>query len=132
MPSLTRESLEITLTVPLNSLVIGSITPERDKRETTYDCCNFLEPGHSAGHASDGDRYTIMTYGNGAGFNANKAEVDDDYELYIQRGPVPEESLDYGYKFPSSAPLSSETHGGDDVGIWAIGIYIVLNWVSLQ
>ena len=64
-----------------------------------------------------------MTYGNGAGFNANQAEVDEDYELYIQRGPVPEESLDYEYKFPSSAPLSSETHGGDDVGIWAIGIY---------
>ena len=81
----------------------------------------FVEPGHSAGHASDGDKYTIMAYGNGAGFKRNSAEADENGDLYIQRGSVPEVSLDYEFKFPSSAPLSSETHGGDDVGIWAIG-----------
>ena len=101
-------------------------------KKKLYDCCNFIEPGHGASHASDGDRYTIMTYGNGAGFKANQAEVDEDYELYIQRGPVPEESLDYEYKFPSSAPLSSETHGGDDVGIWAIGIYGVFVFLHFK
>ena len=34
---------------------------------------------------------------------------------------MPGEPLDYDYKSSSGIPLGSETHGGDDVGIWAIG-----------
>lgn len=30
-------------------------------------------------------------------------------------------SEDDDYEFPSSLPLTSETHGGDDVGIFALG-----------
>jgi len=75
-----------------------------------------LDEDNQAYHASDHLPFTILAYGNGAG--ANKLEVNGDGD--IVRPELPE-SLDYDYKNPSGIPLGSETHGGDDVGIWAIG-----------
>ena len=82
----------------------------------TSGCNLFLDEDNQAYHASDHLPFTILAYGNGAG--ANKLEVNGDGD--IVRPELPE-SLDYDYKNPSGIPLGSETHGGDDVGIWAIG-----------
>ena len=64
-----------------------------------------------------------MAYGNGAGFKKNHVVQNGD-EFEIERGPMPKESLDYSYVQASAVPKSSETHGGDDVGIWATGKHI--------
>ena len=37
---------------------------------------------------------------------------------------------DYAYKQASAIPLSSETHGGDDVGIWATGKHFLQRLVQ--
>ena len=71
-------------------------------------------------HASDHKPYTIMAYANGPGFNTNHVVQNGD-EFEIERGPMPSASLEYGYVQASAVPISSESHGGDDVGIWAIG-----------
>jgi len=73
--------------------------------------------GHGAEHASDHESFTILGYGNGHGFEKNTVSPDGD----IVRPATPEESRDYHYTQASAVPLSSETHGGDDVGIWAAG-----------
>ena len=40
----------------------------------------------------------------------------------IERAPVPDTGNDYSYVQPSATPLYMETHGGDDVGLWASGM----------
>ena len=42
----------------------------------------------------------------------NDDDAVDDYD---------DEDLYLSYLQPSGQPLDSETHGGDDVGIWAVG-----------
>lgn len=58
----------------------------------------------------------VLSYANGPGYgeNRNASGRYDPRNLATQR-----ESM--YYRFPTTAPLSSETHAGDDVGIWAIG-----------
>jgi len=63
--------------------------------------------------AADDKPFTILSYGNGGGSRPTDGG--------LQRPEMPGEPLDYDYKSSSGIPLSSETHGGDDVGIWAIG-----------
>ena len=94
--------------------------------------------------ASDGKSFTILSYGNGPGKKAPQSKVtnvniieNSGFQQYtvadiqqnngsyldIDRHPLmestPENPLDY--KQQSAAPLSSETHGGDEVGLWAAG-----------
>jgi len=64
----------------------------------------------------DGKPFTIFGYANGPGYN--KMVVDD--EGHIVRPAIPS-SLDYEFVHYSGVPLEKETHGGDDVGIWAKG-----------
>lgn len=73
--------------------------------------------GYGADHASDHESFTILTYGNGHGFEKNSVSADGE----IVRPATPEESREYRYTQASAVPLGSETHGGDDVGIWAAG-----------
>ena len=68
---------------------------------------------HGEGPALDalGLPYTTLVYANGPGYvgddgRPDLADVDTTGPDYLQEATV---------------PLGSETHGGDDVGIWAIG-----------
>ncbi|KAJ8936806.1 hypothetical protein NQ318_003051 [Aromia moschata] len=66
-----------------------------------------------AGMASDSNLYTILNYANGPGY---KAVADG--SRYV---PSAEEMNQVGFKWPSTSPLKSETHGADDVGVFAKG-----------
>ncbi|XP_017781185.1 PREDICTED: membrane-bound alkaline phosphatase-like [Nicrophorus vespilloides] len=66
-----------------------------------------------SGIADDQLPYSTLSYANGPGY---RKEEDG------KRHNISEDNMqDKEYKFPSLAPLSSETHGGDDVGIFATG-----------
>ncbi|KAG5886731.1 hypothetical protein JTB14_027153 [Gonioctena quinquepunctata] len=67
-----------------------------------------------AGHASDSHLYTILNYANGPGYKPMK----ETGERYV---PSEDEMNEVGFKWPSTYPLKSETHGADDVGIFALG-----------
>lgn len=74
-----------------------------------------------SGKASDGKPYTIITYGNGPGFKDFEVNLNGDTSWKsIVRKEMPVKG-DFDYINNSPIPLSSETHGGDDVGIWAAG-----------
>ncbi|MCG8465158.1 MAG: alkaline phosphatase [Xanthomonadales bacterium] len=67
------------------------------------------EPADEPMHAQDGHPYTTVGYMNGPGYRE-------------QRGPITqEEALDPDFRQPSHIPLESETHGGEDVAIFAQG-----------
>ncbi|XP_066201847.1 intestinal-type alkaline phosphatase-like [Saccopteryx leptura] len=62
--------------------------------------------------ASDGKAYTSILYGNGPGFaisGGSRPDVNDS------------QSRDPNYKPQAAVPLSSETHGGEDVAVFARG-----------
>ncbi|KAF2349328.1 Alkaline phosphatase [Trinorchestia longiramus] len=61
--------------------------------------------------------YTTLMYTNGPGFNFT---VDSNGS--VSRVDISEEDvLSYDYKQQSAVPAESETHGGEDVAIYAIG-----------
>jgi len=69
----------------------------------------------------DGGTFTVLSYGNGPGYMQYNGTGVGDYTM-IDRHPMEKlDKADIAYKQASAAPLSSETHGGDDVGIWAGG-----------
>ncbi|XP_057299612.1 alkaline phosphatase-like isoform X1 [Hydractinia symbiolongicarpus] len=57
--------------------------------------------------AKDGQRFTSLSYANGPGGGL--------------RPPTNEQLKDKDFKWPSLVPLNSETHGAEDVGIYARG-----------
>nr|CAI5831604.1 unnamed protein product [Callosobruchus analis] len=67
-----------------------------------------------AGQASDSNLYTILNYANGPGYRPLMATG----ERYV---PSEEEMNEVGFKWPSTSPLNSETHGADDVAVFAKG-----------
>ena len=70
----------------------------------------------------DGEYFTVLSYGNGPGFSNYNTTGLGDWKSISRNVPMdPHEAGDLKYKQGSAAPLSSETHGGDDVGIWAGG-----------
>ena len=59
--------------------------------------------------------------GNGPGFKKLNTTGAGDW-TNIERFPLDrDQAADYSYLQPSGQPIKSETHGGDDVGIWAVG-----------
>ena len=75
--------------------------------------------------ADDGTDFMILNYGNGEGFDHLSAEKDENGSCTVVRKD-PNNDADYkkfGFVYPSPVPLDSESHGGDDVGIYAIGPY---------
>lgn len=76
--------------------------------------------------AADDQPYTTLGYMNGPGF-AQRHEVgnpDERKDMPINAGRHDLAEVDTespGYHQESLIPLSSETHGGEDVGIWARG-----------
>ena len=76
--------------------------------------------------ASDGLPHTTLTYTNGLGFRDLGTETDADasYAEAPVSGRVDLTAVDTtvpGYHQESLVPLTSETHSGEDVGIYAIG-----------
>ncbi|KAL2301239.1 hypothetical protein Nmel_011805 [Mimus melanotis] len=68
--------------------------------------CSGLAPST----ASDGKNYTSILYGNGPGYpGSDRPNVDLDT------------AMDFEYLAQAAVPLSSETHGGEDVAILAKG-----------
>ncbi|KAM7339647.1 hypothetical protein ACRRTK_000262 [Alexandromys fortis] len=63
-------------------------------------------------NAQDGKPYTSILYGNGPGYALSSGE---------RPTVTSEESSDPSYRQQTAVPLSSETHGGEDVAIFARG-----------
>jgi len=81
--------------------------------------------GSNAGEDAedDIDNMSILSYGNGPGFRNLMTDGKGNY-TQIDRSNVTvgvNESAPLKFRQPSASPLKSETHGGDDVGIWAAG-----------
>jgi alkaline phosphatase len=77
-------------------------------------------------HANDGKPYTTLGYANGLGFRDLGDETDADV-AYNQPADSGRHDLSHvdtetsGYHQEALVPLGSETHGGEDVAIYAIG-----------
>lgn len=69
--------------------------------------------------AEDKLNYTNVGYANGPGFMHPNTR-NGDYNA-TRKNPVNEDVLDEDYAHDSLVPLDSETHGGEDVGIYAKG-----------
>merc|ERR1711962_1144024 len=72
---------------------------------------------------NEGFPFTVLSYGNGPGFQKLETKKAGNY-TEIERKTVTlevNEEPELRFKQASAAPLSSETHGGDDVGIWSVG-----------
>ncbi|KAH8397662.1 hypothetical protein KR215_004182, partial [Drosophila sulfurigaster] len=70
--------------------------------------------------AADDLPYATLSYANGPGYNSN----------YLKEGGVIKRKnlrsinmKNKDFKFPTAVPLESETHGGDDVAVFASGPY---------
>lgn len=83
------------------------------------------EPLEEAATARDGKPYTTLGYMNGAGFADNGGETDADF-----RGERPKtgrqdlsdvDTTQPGFHQEALIPTGGETHGGEDVAIFAIG-----------
>lgn len=78
-----------------------------------------------AGQDTDGLPYTTLSYANGAGFDDNGTQTNADSRI----GPPAPGRHDLsnvdtqapGYHQESLAGTAGETHGGEDVGIYAVG-----------
>ena len=75
--------------------------------------------------AEDGQPFSILSYANGPGFK--KLRVKDNsnssnWEAIARAGDLQRgETATHSFVFPGAVPTEKETHGGDDVGIWAVG-----------
>ncbi|XP_053676958.1 alkaline phosphatase-like [Anopheles nili] len=73
--------------------------------------------GIAAISSRDGLPYTTLSYANGEGF----------YQTYVDGNPAQRIDIssynlkDYRQRYLATVPLTSETHGGEDVGVYASG-----------
>ncbi|CAD7005712.1 unnamed protein product [Ceratitis capitata] len=67
--------------------------------------------------ADDGLPYTILSYANGPGYSKTFSKKTGRRDLSDA------DFTDPKYKYMATVPLKSETHGGDDVGVFASGPY---------
>lgn len=58
--------------------------------------------------------YATLSYANGPGFQSHMADGR-------RRNLLQTNMRDKNFRFPATVPLDSETHGGDDVGVFASG-----------
>lgn len=72
--------------------------------------------GLSGDSGTDGIPYTSISYANGPGFDNTYKETGGG-----RRDITNDDFTDADYLYPATVPLDSETHGGDDVGIFASG-----------
>lgn len=67
----------------------------------------------------DGLPYTTLMYANGPGYNYTV--VPGTYEV-MRPNITEDEVISWDYTQLAAVPKSSETHGGDDVAIYALGL----------
>ncbi|MCA0893390.1 alkaline phosphatase [Microbulbifer agarilyticus] len=84
------------------------------------------EPKENVSLAADGMPYTTISYANGLGFAdlGDSTNADDRYDDPVNAGRHDLHDIDTespGFHQESLVPLDSETHGGEDVGVWARG-----------
>ncbi|XP_016927850.2 membrane-bound alkaline phosphatase [Drosophila suzukii] len=65
--------------------------------------------------ADDNLPYTVLSYANGPGYYSAYNEAEG--RTLLQEKSV----VDSDFRYPTLAPLDSETHGGDDVAVYASG-----------
>ncbi|CAG5126105.1 unnamed protein product, partial [Candidula unifasciata] len=65
--------------------------------------------GSKLSKGTDKKPYTTLLYGNGPGYRAQRQNLTN------------VDTTDKKYRFPAAVPISSETHGGEDVAIYASG-----------
>jgi len=69
--------------------------------------------------------YTTLSYANGRGYHVLPVGGDTSYNEPIQAGRVADmthvDTTDQGFHQEALVPLSSETHAGEDVAIFARG-----------
>jgi len=82
---------------------------------------NVEDPNGFENLADDGNSLSILSYGNGPGFKLMNTTAKGDWTNITRRLLEDHTAADVAYRQPSAQPIGSETHGGDDVGIWAIG-----------
>lgn len=85
-----------------------------------------VNPGQTApAKAKDGMPYTTLSYANGPGYHVLPVGGDTVYNEPIQAGRVADltdvDTEDQGFHQEALVPLSSETHAGEDVAIFANG-----------
>lgn len=76
-----------------------------------------------AGTDTTGVPYTTLSYANGPGYRGNTPRVapaDDEFPGVLGQ-PPPKDPTHSTYVQEAGVPLPSETHGGEDVIIWAVG-----------
>ncbi len=71
--------------------------------------------------AADKKPYTTLSYANGPGSILSAGVSSEDPHDHGRPIPTNEDTQDSGYKQQSAIPLGSETHGGQDVTIYARG-----------
>jgi alkaline phosphatase len=67
-----------------------------------------------AGTGKDKLPYMTLSYGNGLGYNAHVKDGKRVDASKLDTSP-------YNFLYPATLPIYSETHGGDDVGVFASG-----------
>ncbi|XP_034484254.1 membrane-bound alkaline phosphatase [Drosophila innubila] len=72
--------------------------------------------GEAESKGTDGKSYLALSYANGKSFDSFY-----DTEAHERIDPLSQLSDDAAQLFPATAPLESETHGGEDVGVFASG-----------
>ncbi|KAG4072479.1 hypothetical protein HA402_004411 [Bradysia odoriphaga] len=109
--ALTKLDLKETLVVATSdhghTLSISGYAPRG------YDIFGYQTGAFSP--AIDNLPYMTLSYANGMGFYDHTS---------VKGGRVDLSTIDLSpndFRFPATVPLSSETHGGEDVGIWAAG-----------
>lgn len=71
---------------------------------------------------SNGVPYTTLVYGNGGGYRTG-GRVDPWTDTTPgHNGVIPNGPTDPAYRQEAAIPLSSETHSGEEVGLYAIGV----------
>lgn len=86
----------------------------------------------TAGTADDSMKYFTLSYANGPGRSLFSQELQYTYSIHLgfdihrknnaRVDPTTiKNAADDDFLFPTTVPADLETHGGDDVGIWAIG-----------
>lgn len=71
--------------------------------------------GIAENSAEDGMPFTTLSYANGPGFH-NTYKEDG-----VRVNPFTYDFTDPRLQYPATVPRSKETHGGEDVGVWASG-----------
>lgn len=86
---------------------------------TVYDISSSTGDVFEAGDAN-GVPYTTLVYGNGPGYRSDRTNPFMDTHPGLS-GATPSGPTDPDYRQEAAVPMGSETHSGEEVGLYAIG-----------